>query len=277
MLQFHDVEQGDDSDDWNELRLGKVTASNFGKIMAFDTCPINAYIIKNIGTKEHIEKSVENYTTGKRLGSLQAKTINFLLDNVIDGFYAEEPNIHSNIYDYVKSLNLKNEFSEVAKKYALQLALERITGKKSEFGFKSDDMKRGNEQEPIARMLYEEQTFSVVKNGGFFCNEDWGDSPDGLVGDDGIIEIKSVIPTTHYDTLLRNSFDPVYKWQLVGHLEATGRDWVDFVSYCSDFNESKQLLIYRSKKEDFTSEIERLQSRRLDFLELINQTIEIIQ
>jgi hypothetical protein len=276
MLNFHDVEQGEDSEEWNELRLGKVTASNFGKIMAFDTCPINAYIVKNIGTKEHIDKSIDNYLNLKKLGSLQKKTIDFItMDVGYDSNVGES--IHDKIYSHVKSLNPKTEFGETAKKYALQLALERITGKKSEFGFKSDDMQRGNNQEPIARMLYEEQTFATVNNGGFFCNNDWGDSPDGLVGDDGIVEIKSVIPTTHYDTLMRKSFDPTYKWQLVGHLEATGRQWVDFVSYCSDFSESKQLLIYRSYKEDFASEIERLQARRLDFLELINQTMEIIQ
>jgi hypothetical protein len=277
MLQFHNVEQGEDSEEWNELRLGKVTASNFGKIMAFDGCPINAYVVKNIGTREHIDKSIDNYENKRKLGSIQQKTVDYILTNVCDYFYLDDISIHDKIYNYAKSLNIKTEFGETAKKYALQLALERITGKKSEFGFKSDDMQRGNNQEPIARMLYEEQTFSTVDNGGFFCDEEWGDSPDGLIGNDGIIEIKSVIPTTHYDTLLRKSFDPTYKWQLVGHLEATGRQWVDFVSYCSDFSESKQLLIYRSYKEDFASEIERLQARRLDFLELIKQTMEIIQ
>ena len=46
------------------------------------------------------------------------------------------------------------------------------------------------------------------------------------MGRDGVIEIKSVIASTHYATLRRNSFDPAYRWQLVSHLDCTGRAWV---------------------------------------------------
>jgi hypothetical protein len=49
-----------------------------------------------------------------------------------------------------------------------------------------------------------------------------------LVGDAGVVEVKSVIAPTHYDNLQRGTFDPAYKWQLVGHLDCTGREWVDF-------------------------------------------------
>src|SRR5690242_2737728 len=126
-------------------------------------------------------------------------------------------------------------FGDPAKRYALQLALERITGRKADYSFKNDDMERGHEQEPVARMLYEEERFVDVRNGGFFDCGEYGDSPDGLVGDDGIVEIKSVIAPTHDDTIRRGSFDPSYRWQLVGHLECTGRQWVDFISYCGEF------------------------------------------
>lgn len=148
---WHDVEQN--GEEWDALRLGKTTASNFGLIMAND---------------------------GKAFG-------------------------------------------EPAKRYALQLALEQIKGCRSEFGFSNDHMERGHEQEPIARMLYEEMNFVDVDNGGFFDHETYGDSPDGLVGQDGLVEIKSVIAATHYSTLTRGSFDPAYRWQLVGHLDCSGR------------------------------------------------------
>jgi hypothetical protein len=167
-------------------------------------------------------------------------------------------------------------FGEPAKKYALQIALERITGNKSGVSFSNAHTERGHEQEPIARELYESENFVDVTNGGFFDCGDYGDSPDGLIGDDGIIEIKSVIATTHFDTLRRGDFDPAYKWQLVGHLVCTGRDWVDFVSYCADFPAHKQLITHRLHRDDYSDEIERLRSRRCDFLELVKQTMELI-
>jgi len=199
-MQFHDVEQN--TEVWDELRLGKATASNFAKFMAND-------------------------------GSA---------------------------------------FGEPAKDYALKIALEIATGKKAEFSFKNDDMERGQIQEPIARMLYEEETFSTVTNGGFFCHGTYGDSPDGLVGSDGVVEIKSVIAKTHYATQRRKSFDPSYKWQLLGHLDCTGRKWVDFVSYCADFPEGQQLIIHRLHAENWKEDIERLVLRREKFLELVEST-----
>ncbi|EOW2728746.1 MULTISPECIES: lambda exonuclease family protein [Enterobacter cloacae complex] len=197
---WHDVEQN--GEEWDALRLGKATASNFGLIMAND---------------------------GKAFG-------------------------------------------EPAKRYALQLALEQIKGCKSEFGFSNEHMERGHEQEPIARMLYEEMNFVDVDNGGFFDHETYGDSPDGLVGQNGLVEIKSVIAATHYSTLTRGSFDPAYRWQLVGHLDCSGRDWVDFISYCSDFPDGKQLIVYRLTAAECESEIVRLRARRKDFLELVADT-----
>lgn len=200
-MKFHDVEQN--TDEWMALRVGKVTASNFGCFMANDGKP----------------------------------------------------------------------FGEPAQRYALQIALEICTGKKAEIGFSNDHTERGHEQEPIARMLYEQEYFADVANGGFFDCGDYGDSPDGLVGKSGVIEIKSVIATTHFATLKRASFDPSYKWQLVGHLDCTGRDWVDFVSYCSEFPPSKQLLVYRATRDDFKDELQRLNARRDLFLELVKETL----
>lgn len=197
---WHDVEQN--GDEWDALRLGKATASNYGIIMAND---------------------------GKAFG-------------------------------------------EPARRYALQLALEQIKGCKSDFSFSNDHMERGHEQEPVARMLYEDMYFVDVDNGGFFDHETFGDSPDGLVEKDGVIEIKSVIASTHYATLTRGSFDPAYKWQLIGHLDCSGREWVDFISYCSDFPDGKQLIVYRLTTEECKDEIERLRERRAAFINLVSET-----
>jgi hypothetical protein len=164
-------------------------------------------------------------------------------------------------------------FGDPAKRYALQIALERLTGRKAEHSFSNEHMERGHEQEPVARMLYEQAHFCKVDNGGFFCWGTYGDSPDGLVGNQGGVEIKSVIAPTHYATLQRGSFDPAYRWQLVGHLDCTEREWFDFVSYCSDFHEDQQLLVYRLYADQCRAEIERLRARRAQFEDLVQETM----
>lgn len=202
---FHDVQQNEE--EWLQLRLGKITASKYGVIMA----------------------------------------------------------------------NEEKSFGEPAKRYALQLALERITGNRAEFSFSNEHMERGHEQEPIARMLYEEERFVEVTNGGFFDHGEYGDSPDGLVNDSGVVEIKSVIAPTHYDTLLRGSYDPAYRWQLIGHLDGTERDWVDFVSYCAEFPSEKQLIVHRLYKEEHESELKRLHARRERFIDLVHDIMKLVQ
>lgn len=157
-------------------------------------------------------------------------------------------------------------FGDPAKRYALQLALERINGCKVQVSFTNEHMERGHEQEPIARMLYEEETFTEVTNGGFFDWGEYGDSPDGLVGDEGVAEFKSVIAPTHYATFRRGNFDPAYRWQLVGHLDCTARRWVDFCSFCADFPETQRLLVYRMYRDDVAAEIQALRERREEFL-----------
>ena len=165
--------------------------------------------------------------------------------------------------------NYGKAFGEPAHRYALQIALEQLTGRKAERSFKNDEMERGHEEEPLALMKYQEQSFVEVSNGGFFDCGLWGDSPDGLVDDDGVIEIKSVIATTHEATINRGKFDPSYKWQMVGHLDATGRDWVDFVSFCPDYPEHSELIVLRTYRDDMAEELAQLAERRTEFLELI--------
>lgn len=168
-------------------------------------------------------------------------------------------------------------FGDPAKAYALQIALEIDTGKKAEYSFSNEHTERGHEQEPLAKMLYEEENFVTVANGGFFCWGTYGDSPDGLIGSDGVLEIKSVGAKTHYATLMRKSFDPAYRWQLVGHLDCTERAWVDFASFCAEFGEGRQLIVHRLYREDYADELARLRQRRADFLGLVQETLNNIR
>lgn len=163
------------------------------------------------------------------------------------------------------------KFGETAFKYALQLALERINQKSSVNQIKTFHMKRGHEQEPIAISLYESQYFVEVKHGGFFDCGFYGDSPDGLVGVDGVIEVKSVTAPVHYATLTRGNYDPTFYWQMIGHIDCSNRDWCDFISYCADFPEDTQILVYRMHRHQVEQEIEILRERREKFNEYVEQ------
>ena len=202
-FEFIDVQQN--TDEWFQLRCGKLTSSNLGKIMA----------------------------------------------------------------NYGKS------FGEPAKKLAVNIAIEKVTGNPISSTYTNEHMQRGHEQEPIARAMYEGENFIDVTNGGFFTNGEIGCSPDGLC-DDGVIEIKSVIASTHYNTLKKNNVDPAYKWQCIGNLMFTGREWIDFVSYCSEFPESKQLFICRKYAKDLKIEFEMIEERSNKFLELVEDSKQTI-
>lgn len=152
-------------------------------------------------------------------------------------------------------------FGDPAKKYAVNLAIEQITGHPIPQTFSNAHMERGHEQEPVARALYEYETFSGVDNGGFFGSDFVGCSPDGLVGDDGVIEIKSVIAAIHYANLKRGDIDPAYKWQCVSNLLFTDRKWLDFVSYCEEFPVGKRLFVKRIYAKDLDTEFNSVLAR----------------
>lgn len=168
--------------------------------------------------------------------------------------------------------NYGNAFGEPAKKYAANIAVEQITGKVNPSTYSNEHMERGHEEEPLARMAYEDEYFCDVTNGGFFEDGDLGCSPDGLVGEDGLIEVKSHIPSVHYNIVRKQSFESVYKWQLIGNMKITGRDWIDYISYCSSFPDSKKLYTYRLYANDFKKEYNMIDTRIGEFRELIKKT-----
>jgi hypothetical protein len=168
--------------------------------------------------------------------------------------------------------NFGKAFGEPAKKYAVNIAVEQLTGKPIASTYSNEHMERGHEQEPVARMLYEDQTFCTVDNGGFFGSDFIGCSPDGLVLDCGVIEIKSVISSVHYANIKRQGVDPAYAWQCYGNLLFTGRDWLDFVSYCAEFPDDKNLYIHRLNKENCLDKFEMIKERIDQFKKLVAET-----
>jgi len=99
--------------------------------------------------------------------------------------------------------------------------------------FNSFDIERGHRLEPIARQEYEERTLTPVEEVGFVESDDGllGYSPDGLVGEDGLIEIKAPRKSKHLETIFKNEVPLEHIAQIQGGLLLTGRKWLDFVSY----------------------------------------------
>ena len=162
-------------------------------------------------------------------------------------------------------------FGEPAKRLAVDIAIEQIKGAPILNNYSNDHMERGHEQEPIARALYEDEYFCSVDNGGFFDNGFTGCSPDGLVNTDGVVEIKSVIPSVQYKTIKRGAYDPSYRWQLVFNLKETGRDWIDYISFCAEFPVGNQLFIERIQAESLGVEFDQIEKRLAEFFQLVEQ------
>lgn len=162
--------------------------------------------------------------------------------------------------------------------YRVRLAVERITGKVMESGFKSAAMDHGTEHEPFARMLYEARTGNFVEEVSFIRHEFLmaGVSPDGLVGDKGMTEFKCPSPAVHMGYLTLVDKPPAaYKWQVYGQMWVTKRDWVDFASYNPLFPESLQLHIVRVYRDEAL--INELADGVTKFLYDVEKTVKEIQ
>lgn len=113
------------------------------------------------------------------------------------------------------------------------LVAERIEGRPEEV-WVSGDMDRGTRDEPFARDLYAKH-YAPVDEIGFMVRDDWGFqigfSPDGLVGDNGLIEIKSRKPKIQMRAIIHDEVPLENMAQIQTGLLVSGRDWLDYVSY----------------------------------------------
>jgi len=132
--------------------------------------------------------------------------------------------------------------SKQRQKYLYTLAAERITGAKLDH-YQSMAMAKGIELEAEARAMYEFLTDSKVEQVGVCFPDErrlYGASPDGLIGQNGALELKCPMPHTHVAYLLKNTLPAAYYPQIQGQLLVSQRKWVDFMSYCPGL---KPLLI----------------------------------
>jgi len=208
---FHNVKQN--SDEWFDLRLGKITSSNFDKIMA---------------------NSMKN-----------------------------------------GEFNPDAAFGKPAIEYARKVAHEIVTGTRDLNGFSNSYFDRGHEYEHVAIDLYRRETLYNVTNGGFYEIEMFGDSPDGNIGQNGCLEVKTAIEKVHWQTKEKGGYDTSYKWQIQGHMFIGDKKWCDFVRFCPEFYEPKRLYIYRVERDELM--IDWLKSRLVSFWMLVKEKVKILK
>ena len=146
----------------------------------------------------------------------------------------------------------KSGYSTSRANYMAQLVVERLTGVKTE-SFTNAAMEWGTQTEPLARAAYELKQGIMVDEVAMIDHPTIpmsGASPDGLVGEDGMIEIKCPNTATHIDTVLADKTDKRYIYQQQWQMACTGRKWNDFVSFDPRMPDNLQLFIKRVERDD---------------------------
>jgi putative phage-type endonuclease len=143
-------------------------------------------------------------------------------------------------------------YSATRDNYMAQLVCERLTGQKGE-SFTNAAMQHGTDTEPLARAAYEALRDVLVDEVGFVPHPSIimaGASPDGLVGEDGLLEIKCPNTATHIETLLSQSVPGKYFTQMQFQLACTERQWCDFVSFDNRLPDELQLFVKRVPRDN---------------------------
>ena len=154
----------------------------------------------------------------------------------------------------------KTGYSTSRANYMAQLVVERMTNQVAE-SYTNAAMEWGVEHEPFARGAYEAKTGNLVDQVGAIDHPSIpmsAASPDGLVGDEGCLEIKCPNTATHIETILGEEPAKKYYDQMQWQMACTGRKWCDFVSYDPRMPEHLKLLVKRVERNDvYIAELER--------------------
>lgn len=167
---------------------------------------------------------------------------------------------------FSKIITSSGQPSSSAETYINQLIAELVTGETT-YVHVTEAMQRGTELEEFARMNYELETDREVRQVGF-CMPDndlrCGVSPDGLIGDDGGLEIKCPTPSTHVKYLRKGTLPSEYKAQVQGCLWITEREWWDFMSY---HPQMPNLMIRVHRDDEYINQLERLVTHACQIIE----------
>lgn len=171
----------------------------------------------------------------------------------------------------------KSGYSTSRQNYLAQLVVERLTQKQTET-YTNAAMQWGTDTEPLARAAYEIANDLMVDEVGFVDHPSIamaGASPDGLVGTDGLVEIKCPNTATHIETLLNDTIKSEYKTQMQWQMACTGRLWTDFVSFDPRMPSKHQMKVIRVNRDDAT--IKMLEDEVSKFLLEVTKTVERIE
>jgi len=166
---------------------------------------------------------------------------------------------------FSKIVTTKGVWSTQADSYINQLVAERLTGEREEI-YQSHHMIRGTELEPEARDMYCLVKDVEVQEVGFCLHDTLkaGCSPDGLIGEDGGLEIKAPAPATHVEYLRGGVLPSRYKQQVMGCLWITQREWWDFVSYHPNM---KPLIVRVERDEEYIAALEECVTKAVNLIE----------
>lgn len=242
-LIYSNHEQG--TPEWLEARRGVITGSRFKDARDYSdglTTQQRTYV------KAIIEKGMDEAQAREHAG------------------YKAAPKSEA-VAKALATRTLEKVWGSKAIAYAYDLARERCGGKAPD-KFQTLAMRTGSEQEEFARAKYEAKTGNLVEEVGFIHTADkaYGVSPDGLVGKDGAIEIKTMFSS---DTLFKALADgdiSEYRDQCMGYMWLLGVMWVDLCLWVPDLNHLKIIRLRRDENE-----IEQLEEDLQDFAALVRQ------
>lgn len=166
-------------------------------------------------------------------------------------------------------LMAKSGLGKGADTYADKIVM-RMLGVDYSDEYESYDMKRGKELEPDAILLYEKKTFTEITKKDRFWHPEYpfvSGEPDGLIGEDGLIEVKTPRRKWHLANLRDGYQIDQYMNQMQGYMWITGRQWCDFVSYDPRFPEGMKLAIHRIERDK--ERIDLIEERCVEFWEQI--------
>lgn len=248
------VEAPQGTPEWYAARCGKITASCF------------ADAVSRVGG---LDERQAKYVDAIKMGATQDEAKK-------EAGYKASPSS-----DIVRRALLGEETSEpsdTAKRYAADLAIERISGKPHGEPAKAWVLERGHEMETRARMLYEARTGAFITESGICLSDDglFGYSSDGLADDDGLIEIKAPIDSIKIMDMWRTGDTSEYDHQIQGGLWLTARKWLDFIMYVPDLAAAgKDLFIKRIYRDDVF--IDKMVEQLAEFDRLVEMNVIILR
>lgn len=251
-MKFIECQQG--TPEWHAARAGLITASCF------------ADAISTVGgLTEQQAKYVEAVRRGapieeaKALACYKSAPTSEAIRRALAGERVEQP-------------------SETAKRYAADLAIERISGMPHGEPAKAWVLERGHEMEAHARRYYEGRTGAYVTEAGICVTDDdiFGYSTDGLVDDDGLIEIKAPIDSLKIMAMWEAGDTSEYDHQMQGGMWITGRKWTDLIMYVPDLGTiGGDLYVKRVMRDDVF--IDLMVDRLAEFDKLARQYEEVLR